>query len=216
MNNSAIEGLRLSDRDLIEAIIGSFYILDYGYITKVNSDKTINVNHCTRLVTRTGEVMPVTVTKNIEVLTLSGKGISINFDYAAGDKVLLLGLKNLVKNTKNANQADDAKVFYHYTRETMKAIPLCAFNGDAKVKIEAENGTLKVKSDKKIELNGNSKQFVTWAELNTALTQFITQLNLAMTTTPIIGNGSPQATWAGLPSSIDISAAKTTTVVTGG
>jgi len=67
-----------------------------------------------------------------------------------------------------------------------------------------------------INLNGNSKQFVTWTELNTALSQFVTLLNTALTTTPIIGNGSPQSTWTGLPTNIDISAAKTTTIKTGG
>jgi hypothetical protein len=67
-----------------------------------------------------------------------------------------------------------------------------------------------------IELNGNSKKLVTYAELNSALSTFLTGLTTALTTTPIIGNGSPQPAWAGLPTSIDISAAETSTVKTGG
>lgn len=211
-----ITGMNYTDRDLIESIVGNFYILDYGYITKVNQDKTVNVTHSTQLVNRNGETMPVTTTKDLEVLTLCGSGFSIAFDYAPGDKVLLLGLKNFVKDTTEVKQAEPAVSFMHYSRETMKALPLCAFNSDAKVKLEAAKGTLKVTTAEKIELNGNSKQLVTWGELNQALSTFMTQLTAALTTTPIIGNGSPQATWAGLPSSIDISAAKTKTIVTGG
>ena len=67
-----------------------------------------------------------------------------------------------------------------------------------------------------LPLYGNSKQFVTWAELNQALTDFMTGLITALTTTPIAGNGAPQPTWTDLPTQIDISGAKTTSVVTGG
>ena len=35
----------LSERDLITSILNSFYIVDYGYINKVNGDKTVNVTH---------------------------------------------------------------------------------------------------------------------------------------------------------------------------
>lgn len=213
---NTINGMNYTDRDLIMSIVGNFYILDYGYITKVNQDKTVNVTHCTRLVNRNGEQMPVTTTKELEVLTISSGGFSMAFDYAPGDKVLLLGLKNIVKSTKDANQAEPAVSYMHYTRETMKALPLCAFDSSAKVKLEADKGSLKITTEEKIELNGSDKQLVTWGELDRALSLFLTQLTSALTSTPITGNGSPQPTWVGLPSSIDISAAKTTTVVTGG
>lgn len=70
--------------------------------------------------------------------------------------------------------------------------------GDAK--ISAEN----------IELNGNSKQFVTWEALNTALS------TLAATLTAHVhpSNGAPSPGLIGL--AIDISDAKTTTIKTGG
>jgi len=59
-----------------------------------------------------------------------------------------------------------------------------------------------------IELNGNSKNFVTHAELNTALQSFITSLNLHVHGSA----GTPPVT----PMSLNISAAKTTTIKTGG
>ena len=215
---------RYTDRNLIESILASFYIIDYGYIKKVNPDKTVDVIHAKMLKTMDGQSLRPTTTKALEVLTLSCGGFALQVDYKAGDKVLLLGLKDYVPKTQQVAIPTETTSYLHYTRETMKALPLCVFDNTAKIKVKAENGTLdvdaldtiKLNGKQKIELNGNTKQFVTWSELNSALSTFLTQLTTALTTTPIAGNGSPQPTWTGLPTSIDISAAKTTTVVTGG
>lgn len=222
--NDIFKAERYTDRNLIESILASFYIIDYGYIKKVNPDKTVDVIHAKMLKTMDGQSLRPTTTKALEVLTLSCGGFAIQVDYKAGDKVLLLGLKDYVPKTQQVAIPTETTSYIHYTRETMKALPLCVFDNTAKIKVKAENGTLdvdaldtiKLNGKQKIELNGNTKQFVTWSELNSALSTFLTQLTTALTTTPIAGNGSPQPTWTGLPTSIDISAAKTTTVVTGG
>lgn len=214
--NSVLLNERFTDRTLIESVLTSFYILDYGYIKTVNPDKTIDVTHAKRLKTQNGQTLNPTVTKGLEVLTVAGSGFSLQFDYKKGDKVLLLGLKNYIPKAEEVTSATETKSYQHYTRETLKAIPLCVFNDDAKVTIKIENGDLAVKTGGKIKLNGDSKQLVTWSELNNALSNFLTQLTIAMTTTPIVGNGAVQPTWTNMPTSIDISAAKTTKVVTGG
>lgn len=81
--------------------------------------------------------------------------------------------------------------------------PLCsiAIDKDGNVNINGAS----------INLNGDDKSFVTYDELKTAMDK----LWAALTTTPIIGNGSPQSTWTGI-TGIDISASKTTTIKTGG
>jgi len=206
--NGLWENMGLTDRDLIEAVVGNFFILDYGFIAEVNPDKTINVTHAKRPKARNGESLPPLQTKNVEVLTLSGKGFSINFDYAKGDKVLLLGLRNFIGQVEDVTVATETTSYIHYTRDTMKALPLCVFSSEAKVKIEAEAGVLKTTA-KTIELNGNSKQFVTWTELNTALQTFLGLLNAHTHTSA--GAGAPTT-----PMVLDISAAKTTTIKTGG
>ena len=227
-NNSIFYGQRYTDRTLIESIVSSFFILDYGFIKTVNADKTVDVTHAKQLKTLDGKSLPATVTKGIEVLTIAGAGFSINFDYKKGDKVLLLGLKNYVPKVDEVTSATETTAYLHYSRETIKALPLCVFNDEAKVKIEVEDGalkltttknteveadTLKVTTKKKVELNGNSKQFVTWAELNQALTTFTTAL--VSHTHNITSPGQPSGPAVGVPT-IDISAAKTTTIVTGG
>ena len=210
--NSIFENEKTTERTLIESILSSFYIVDYGFIKAVNPDETINVTHAKQLKTYDGVSLPAMETKNVEVLTLSGSGFSFKFDYKKGDKVLLLGLKDYIKKVEDVNAPSETTVYMHYSRETLKAIPLCVFNKDAKATIVVKDG--------KIELNGNDKQFVTWTELNTALTQFVTTLSTALLGATYVNAGgtpTPLAWTAGTPpQSLDISSAKTKTIVTGG
>lgn len=227
MSNSVFFNEKNTERTLIESILSSFFILDYGYIKTVNADETIDVVHAKKLKLINGKELNQTVTKSIEVLTLAGSGFSFKFDYKKGDKVLLLGLKNYIKNVKDVTQATETTSYQHYTRETLKAIPMCVFNGDAKVTMQIKDGNVTVDAKGKtevsaqtIELNGNSKQFVTWAELNTALSGFVTQLSAALLGATYVNAAgvSTPLSWTGgtPPAALDISASKTTTVVTGG
>ena len=227
MSNSVFLNEKNTERTLIESILSSFFILDYGYIKTVNADETIDVVHAKKLKLINGKELNQTVTKSIEVLTLAGSGFSFKFDYKKGDKVLLLGLKNYIKNVKDVTQATETTSYQHYTRETLKAIPMCVFNGDAKVTMKIKDGNVTVDAKGKtevsaqtIELNGNTKQFVTWAELNTALSGFVTQLSAALLGATYVNTAgvSTPLSWTGgtPPATLDISASKTTTVVTGG
>jgi hypothetical protein len=244
MSKSYFKNLeQFTDRALIESILASFFILDYGIVQEVNGDNTINVVHAKKLTMLDGTVLPPMETKNIEVLTLSGAGFSVVWDIQKGDKVLLLGLKTLIENSAQVDTPEKSASNLHYSRETLKAFPLCAFNDEAKVRVQIKDGSLSLTANdavtaecknyklsasqnaelecqkyaitakEKIELNGNAKQFVTWAELNAALTQFLTLLNTHThtCTAPASPTSPPIA-----PMTIDISAAKTTTVVTGG
>lgn len=75
----------------------------------------------------------------------------------------------------------------------------------------APDGTVSI-TGKEIQLNGDDKRLVLYGELEQAMQKLWT----AMTTTPIAGNGSAQPSWTGLPDGIDISAAETQTIKTGG
>lgn len=209
MADSTFLAEKLTERSLIESVLSSFYILDYGYIKAVNPNGTIDVVHAKKLKLLNGKELKQTETKNIEVLTLSGAGFSIKFDYRKGDKALLLGLKNYIPKAENVVTATETTDYQHYSRETLKALPLCVFNTSAKVQVQIADGTLKVNTEKKIELNGNEKHFVTWEDLNTALSTFLGLLNSHTHTGG--GSGSPSS-----PMTFDISSAKTTTIVTGG
>ena len=142
-----IQATGLSEKDLITAILANFFIVDYGYINKVNPDKTVNVTHAAKPVLMDGTELGETTTDNVEVLTISGAGFSVQWDYKAKDKVLLLGLKDYVPKVDKVESAEVPKAFLHYNRSTLKAIPLCIFSDDAKVKIKVDDGTITIEAD---------------------------------------------------------------------
>jgi phage gp45-like len=72
-----------------------------------------------------------------------------------------------------------------------------------------------LKADGTIEINGNSKRFVTWDELNTALQNHTHSAGALVTTCPA-GAGTVSGGATGAPVALDLSAAKTTTLKTGG
>jgi len=152
--DNIFEAERYTDRNLIESILASYYIVDYGYIKTVNTDKTVDVVHAKILKTMSGESLRATTTKALEVLTLSCGGFALQVDYKAGDKVLLLGLKDYVPKTQGVTIATETTSYIHYTRETMKALPLCVFDNTAKVQIKTEDGKLSVNTTDIIELDG--------------------------------------------------------------
>jgi hypothetical protein len=150
--NNIFFGQTYTERTLIESILASHYILDYGFIKTVNADKTIDVTHAKQLKTLDGDSLPATVTKKVEVLTLAGGGFSLKFDYKKGDKVLLLGLKNYIPNVEDVTSATETTAYIHYSRETIKALPLCIFNDKADVTIAIEDGELELECKGKITI----------------------------------------------------------------
>lgn len=171
-NNSIFYGQRYTDRTLIESILASHYIIDYGFIKAVNADDTIDVTHAKQLKTLDGKSLPATVTKNVEVLTIAGGGFSIKFDYKKGDKVLLLGLKNYVPKVDEVASATETTAYLHYSRETLKAIPLCIFNNDAKVTIKIEDGELAMKTSGKITIESKKDVEVTAENITANCSKF--------------------------------------------
>lgn len=145
---------KLTDRSLIESIIAGHYIIDYGYIKAVNADGTIDVTHAKQLKTLDGTSLSATVTTGIEMLTIAGAGFSLKFDYKKGDKVLLVGLKDYVPKVGEVKSATETTAYMHYSRETLKALPLCVFSEESTVKVVVESGTFSITTDQNIELNG--------------------------------------------------------------
>ncbi len=76
----------------------------------------------------------------------------------------------------------------------------------------AVESLIHLKGDGTIELNGNTKAFVTHAELDTALQTFVTALNLHIHSDSLALPTTPPVT----PMTLNIATAATTTVKTGG
>jgi hypothetical protein len=132
----------ISTKDLITSIINDYIIVDYGYVNKVNPDKTVNITHACKPVLLDGTELNETVTKNVEVLTLSMQGFCFDFDIKAGDKVLILGLKDYIDKVAKIEKAEAPTAFIHYSRSCVKVIPLCTITDNAKVIIKVKDGVL--------------------------------------------------------------------------
>ena len=146
--------------------------------------------------------------------TATTEWLSKNKDVKWTDTLNSDGSRTFVQNDPRNQEGDpflkleiapDGKV----SIETAKNVEV-EVKGDADIKAD---GDIHVDGEN-IELNGNNKRLVTYAELKQAMDL----LWVAMTTTPIVGNGSPQPTWTGLDPvrGIDISASETQTIKTGG
>lgn len=155
-----MEALKLTDRDLIEKIVESYFIVDYGFISKVQDNGLVDVVHAKKGVTIDGTELPETETHNIELLTISCSEFSLKLTPKIGDNVLLLGLKNYVGTAAKINHATKNDVFLHYKQNTMKAVPLSLFNSSAKIKFELDDGDLNITT------NGNVKVSCSQAEIS--------------------------------------------------
>lgn len=155
--NEFIKSVSLNEADIIRSVLESYFIVDYGYITKVNPDKTVNVTHSAKPVLQDGTELEETTTDNVEVLTISGQGFSLQWDYKAKDKVLLLGFKDYVPKVEEVEQAQAPKSFSHYSRSTLKAIPMCIFSDEAKVKIKIEDGNVTVEAEGDVTVKPKGK-----------------------------------------------------------
>lgn len=161
MGESIFLSEMLTERSLIESVLAGHYIIDYGFIKAVNADETVDVTHAKQPKTLSGKNLEATVTTGVEVLTLAGSGFSVKFDYKKGDRVLLLGLKDYIPKVKEVTGATETTAYLHYTRETIKALPMSVFNGDAKVKLEVKEGTLTIECEKDVIVNAKGKCMVT-------------------------------------------------------
>ena len=205
--SSVFLGEQYTDRNLIESILASFYILDYGYIKAVNPDKTIDVVHAKRLKTMSGKSLNPTTTKGIEMLTLAGSGFSMTFDYKKGDKVLLLGLKDYIPKVTTVTSATETKNYQHYTRETLKALPLCVFNDQAQVTVKIENGSMDVNAAQLIKFDGDDNGgLVIGPELKTQLGYLTARVDTiinALKNSPTVAQDGGAAYKAGITTTLN-------------
>lgn len=126
MNNiNELAGLQYNLGDIIRQTIASSFIVDYGIVKAVNSDKTVDVTHAVRGQYIDGTPVPLTVSTAVEVIFPGSASAAITWPIAVGDGVLLVGLKQFVSSTKGITvPSQPPSDFPHYNQETLKAIPL--------------------------------------------------------------------------------------------
>jgi hypothetical protein len=184
------------------------------------------------------------VVENVPVIFPSGKSFTLRWDVQKDDGCLILfseaSMGNFINSTGILQIAGEDSSRFSLTdaicipglHSVQKAIELSAIgieiyidktgkitvNGNNLDIITTANTLIDATGNTEINgalinLNGNAKPFVTHAELDTALQTFITLLNAHIHTAPTGGGPTTPPT---VPMSVNISAAQTTTVKTGG
>jgi hypothetical protein len=163
------------------------------------------------------ETLSYPVIDNVPVVFQGTQNAIITFPISPGDGCLIIfseqSMENYLSSVGNeVDPGDDRR----YSINDAICIPgLFPFGDPGKVSdnndnliIEIDNANIRV-NGQNIELNGNTKRFVTYTELNTALQLMVTAIN-ANFATKLNGAGSPGTV------TLDISAAETQTIKTGG
>ena len=153
------------------------------------------------------EIQPI---DNVPVVFPSSNSFSLLFPLNAGDGCLIAfsesGIGNYINGSGEIKEADDLSRF---SLTDAICIPgLWPFNI-----APTSTATIEVNQAGIVAINGDTKPFVTHAELDSALQTFILALNLHVHSGVTTG---PGASGPPTPMSINIATAATTTVKTGG
>ena len=188
-------------------IFATLNCVQIGKIEKVTaSEQTVEISLQIRRLAEDGtsEAYPVLV--DCPYFVLQGGGAYIDMPIKADDYCLVLFNDRDIDNWwSTANVADPASTRKHSFSD---AIAIVGLNPKT-APLPMDGTKTRIINSQGIELNGNTKQFVTWDALNTALQGLVTALNAKFAT-------KQDAAGAAGGLSLDISAAKTTTIKTGG
>ncbi len=181
--------------------------------------KTVNVRP-SLLQSVDGTAVDMPIITDVPVVFPGSNDAVIQFPLVSGDRVLLVftsrSIEEWMGSTGNRLPSDPRQ---HALTDAIAIPGLYPSVSPGKV-AESDGLEVRYKGAKRgitpsgnIELNGNSKAFVTHAELASALATFITALNLhTHATAGTVGTPTGPV----IPLSLDISAASTSTIKTGG
>jgi hypothetical protein len=193
--------------DLKREIFATLNCVQVGRITKVTgSEQSVEVQLQIRqpLIDGTSAIIPVLV--DVPFFVLQGGSAFINMPVSIGDYCIVLFNDRDIDTWWTTDGVSDPNT----TRKHNLSDGIALVGINPKTAVRDYNGdNLQLFGDE-IHLNGSTKTFVTHAELDMALQTFVTALNLTLATK----KDEPLSTPGAL--TIDISAAETTTIKTGG
>jgi hypothetical protein len=145
MTSELLQKLGVTERDLIWAVVSAMFFSDFGVVKSVSSDKKrVDVEHAIQPVIA-DQQQDARRTVNVELLWPASAELSMRWDIAAGDTVLLVGLKDYVKDA-DGSLPGKTTVGLHYTQETMKAIPLGSYSASSEVLLNVSGGLVQLKN----------------------------------------------------------------------
>jgi hypothetical protein len=171
VSTEILESMGMEEDDLIRWVLGKTFLVDFGFVVAVMGSPatSVDVKHAAHAVI-VGQEQPDTITKGVEVMWPGGGlGLSMSWNLAVGDAVLLLALKDDVSLSRTTPAKADTPM--HYTQETLKAVPLGRYNSGAGFLINVDSSNLlQVK-------NASASLFTVLNNLISDLSTFATGLN---------------------------------------
>lgn len=188
-------------------IFASLNCIQIGKIEKVTpAEQTVEISLQIKRLAADGTSTAYPMLVDCPYFVLQGGGAYIDMPIKPGDYCIVLFNDRCIDSWwSTANVADPPSTRKHSFSDALAIVGL----NPKPSPLDMDGTKTRIINSAGIELNGNTKEFVTWGELNTALQALVTAINSAFSSKSN-GSGSP----GGL--TLDISAAKTTTVKTGG
>lgn len=207
--------LRVFGNDLKADVFATLNCCQIGKIEKVTPlAQTVEISLQIKRAAIDGTSTDYPVLVDCPYFVLQGGGAYIDMPITKGDYCLVLFCDRSIDTWwDTANVADPATPRKHSLSDGFALVGI-----NPKPQALPMDGTkTRIINPDGIELNGNTKTFVTHAELDTALQTFISVLNTHTHVGSAVGFGVPFTTAVPVPvMTLDISAAETTTIKTGG
>lgn len=197
--------------DLKREIFATLNCVQVGRVTKVTgADQSVEVQLQIRQPLIDGSSVAVPVLVDVPFFVLQGGSAFINMPVSIGDYCIVLFNDRDIDTWWTSDGVSDPNT----TRKHNLSDGIALVGINPKTAVRDYNGdNLQLFGDE-IHLNGSSKTFVTHAELDTALQAFKGLINAHVHTGGTLALGLTGA--PSVPMTIDISAAETTTIKTGG
>lgn len=117
----------ISDRQLIQSIVAEMFFCDPAIVQNVKGSgagQTVDVVLATLAVDLQDNQLDPQTIYGVEVLFPTGSGLSQSWTLKPGDIVILFGMRSLVPNTAQVTKANVPPEFWHYSPQTVKAVPM--------------------------------------------------------------------------------------------
>ncbi len=205
--NSIFDALSMTERDFIEWVVSKMFLIDFGTVAQypgtAGISGTADIDHSVQP-NIGGQQQGTTRTNDVELLWPGGGAeYSESWDVKQGDPVMLWALKDYVPTVANA-APQTPQLPIHYNQETMKAMILGPKNSSSAVRLVVTGDKWQLSGATEIDLSGNTHPLVLGDALQTAITAWIAQFQIPLTT---LGVTVPP---------LNISAAESTIVKAGG
>lgn len=219
----ATELLSLADviQQAITAYLSGFHTCMPGEIVSYQSSKKVaTVQPSVKLKMGSDESISMPLINNVPVIFPGTKDAFIHFPLKKGDGVLLVFSESSLENwiASGGGEVDPGDERKFSLTDGFCIPGLFSPKASSKkvtgsgMEILYKNAKINLTDSGKVEINGNTKQFVTYTELNSALQIFLTALMAHVHTCTAPGSHSSAPV---SPITLDISAAKSIKVLMG-